>query len=168
MRDHPRETEKMPDARSSSHLFLYAASAYAIYNLLRPLETHTPERWRVERQRGAGRLPNHRPIRSTTRNEPLRQWSVRMEMPARLHAHQRRRPHNHRHGPSARQYHHPNTNIHSASRATPPTTHAAPPRSGGHHHAPPTNLYFDERMGGLWAGAPSTARAQTPEGARAG
>ena len=56
----------------------------------------------------------------------------------------------------------------STPPATPPTTHAAPPHSGGHHHAPPTNLYFDERMGGLWAGAPPTARAQTREGARAG
>ena len=56
----------------------------------------------------------------------------------------------------------------STPPATPPTTHAAPPRSGGHHHAPPTNLYFDERMGELWAGAPPAARAQTREGARAG
>ena len=126
--DTEQPTETMPDAGSPAHLFLYAASAHAIYNVVSSImrdplssEAHTPERSRVRRQSGGGRLPNHRPKRSTTTNKPLRRRSARMAMQARLHTRQRRRPRDHRHGPSARQDHHPNTNIHPASN---PANHA--------------------------------------------
>ena len=59
--DTEQPTETMPDAGSPAHLFLYAASAYAIYNLVSstmrdPLSWHLQPtgRRRLTLQRGSG------------------------------------------------------------------------------------------------------------------
>ena len=130
MRDHPLTSSSTPHPRTLSTTSSRPQCVTRCHGgTHRPSEAHTPERSRVERQSGGGRLPNHRPKRSTTTNKPLRRRSARMAMQARLHARQRRRPRDHRHGPSARQDHHPNTNIHPASNPRPQ------PRMQ-HHHAP--------------------------------
>ena len=128
-------TETMPDAGSPAHLFLYAASAYAIYNLVSstmrdPLSWWNPPAiggphsrevaGRAAELRRAASQPPSQTLQATP-NKPLRRRSARMAMQARLHTRQRRRPRDHRHGPSARQDHHPNTNIHPASN---PANHA--------------------------------------------
>jgi len=122
MRDHPLTSSSTPHPRTLSTTSSRPQCVTRCHGgTHRPSEAHTPERSRVGRRSGGGRLPNHRPKRSTTTNKPLRRRSARMAMQARLHARQRRRPRDHRHGPSARQDHHPNTNIHPASN---PANHA--------------------------------------------
>ena len=122
MRDHPLTSSSTPHPRTLSTTSSRPQCVTRCHGgTHRPSEAHTPERSRVRRQSGGGRLPNHRPKRSTTTNKPLRRRSARMAMQARLHTRQRRRPRDHRHGPSARQDHHPNTNIHPASN---PANHA--------------------------------------------
>ena len=130
MRDHPLTSSSTPHPRTLSTTSSRPQCVTRCHGgTHRPSEAHTPERSRVGRQSCGGRLPNHRPKRSTTTNKPLRCRSARMAVQARLHARQRRRPRYHRHGPSE-------------CKARPPPKHQHPPRQQPrqprmqHHHAP--------------------------------
>ena len=135
--DTEQPTETMPDAGSPAHLFLYAASAYAIYNLVSstmrdPLSWHLQPtgRRRLTLQRGSGKggraapggfpttVPNAPPPTTNRCAVGALEWRCQRGY---THANAADGPRNHRHGPSARQDHHLNTNIHPASN---PANHA--------------------------------------------
>ena len=161
MRDHPLTSSSTPHPRTLSTTSSHPQCVTRCYGAThRPSKAHTTERRRAasqppsqtlhhpqqtaapsERSNGDASATTRGPMPPTTRPPPRPQCKARP-------------PPKHQHPPR--------------QQPPQPTTHAAPPHSGGHHHAPPINLYSDERMGGLWAGAPPTARAQTREGARAG
>ena len=179
--DTEQPTETMPDAGSPAHLFLYAASAYAIYNLVsstmrdplswwNPPAIGGPHSREVAGRAAARAAPGGFPATVPNAPPPPRNRCAVGALEWRCkRGYTRANAADHATTATAPVQGKTTTQTPTSTPpASPPTTHAAPPHSGGHHHAPPTNLYFDERMGGLWAGAPPTARAQTREGARAG
>ena len=124
-------------------------------------EAHTSERQRL-RWRSGERLHNRR--RPTTANSPC----PRMPMPAGLHAHQSRPPHDH--PPSRLQLNtglkqpHPlPTNSQGAlARSTTASLPLSPPPLATAHLFP----FQRRRLGELWTGAPLRARTQTRARAR--
>mgnify|MGYP001383789572 CR=1 FL=1 len=77
MRDHPLTSSSTPHPRTLSTTSSRPQCVTRCHGgTHRPSEAHTPERSRVAQQSGGGRLPNHRPKRSTTTNKPLRRRSA--------------------------------------------------------------------------------------------